>query len=137
MQYSKGLFAVGILQHTDVYIVPLVDMCVLPTPATYLLPLCDLFVLLLLRGGLLLGDTLDGALLDEGWTHAVPVAPQLSLPALEILHDLVEVELVAPVVDGDAVRADADVSVPLAAAEQFARVHVALRAQPGACDVKK
>jgi len=119
--------------------VPLVDMCVLPTPATYLLPLCDLLVRLLLRGGLLLllGDTLVGALLDEGWTHALPVAPQLSLPALEILHDLVEVELVAPVVDGDAVRADADVSVPLAAAEQFARVHVALRAQPGACDVKK
>ena len=102
---------------------------------TYLLPLRELLVGLLLGLGLLLSDgLLSDALLDEGWAHAVPVAPLLSLLALERRHDLVKVQLLAPVVDGDAVRADADVPESLAAAEQLGRVHVAARAQPGACN---
>ena len=96
---------------------------------TYLLLLRELLV------GLLLGlGRLSDALLDEGWAHAVPVAPLLSLLALERRHDLVEVQLLGPVVAGDAMRADADVPEALAAAEQHARVHVAAGAQPGACD---
>ena len=97
---------------------------------TYLLPLRELLVGLLLGLGLLLSD----ALLDEGWAHAVAVAPLLSLLALKRRHDLVKVQLLAPVVDGDAVRADADVPESLAAADQLGRVHVAARAQPGACN---
>ena len=40
-------------------------------------------------------------------------------------------DLPGPMVDGDAVRADADVPEALAAAEQLPGVHVAHRAQPG------
>ena len=99
---------------------------------TYLLPLRELLVGLLLGLGLLLSD----ALLDEGWAHALHVARALLalLLALERRHDLVKVQLLAPMVDGDAVRADADVPESLAAAEQLGRVHVAARAQPGACN---
>ena len=93
---------------------------------TYLLPLRELLVGLLLGLGLLLSDgLLSDALLDEGWAHALPEAALLSLLALERRHDLVKVQLLAPVVDGDAVRADADVPEALAAAYQLARVHVA------------
>ena len=104
---------------------------------TYLLPLRELLVGLLLGLGLLLSDgLLSDALLDEGWAHALHVARALLalLLALERRHDLVKVQLLAPVVDGDAVRADADVPESLAAAEQLGRVHVAARAQPGACN---
>ena len=51
--------------------------------------------------------------------------------AVQRLHDRVEVDLPGPMVDGDAVRADADVPEALAAAEQLPGVHVAHRAQPG------
>ena len=127
------LSAVGILTHTAVYILPLVDMRVLSKLITYLLPLRELLVGLLLGLGLLLGD----ALLDEGWAHALHVARALLalLLALERRHDLVKVQLLEPVADGDAVRADANVPEALAAAEQLARVHGAGRAQPATCDI--
>ena len=83
------------LTHTAVYILPLVDMRVLSKLITYLLPLRELLVGLLLGLGLLLGD----ALLDEGWAHALAVAPLLSLLALERRHDLVKVQLLEPVAD--------------------------------------
>ena len=89
----------------------------------------ELLLLLLLVGGLL-----AGAFLNQGraHTHVVPSSSTLALAAaVQRLHDRVEVDLPGPMVDGDAVRADADVPEALAAAEQLPGVHVAHRAQPG------
>ena len=81
-----------------------------------------------------MGRGLAGALLGEGRAHALAVASFAPLPGLLALqrdHDLLEVNLRVwePVVDGHAVRADADVPEALAAADQVGRVHLARGAQ--------